>query len=245
MANNLDTYTAFIDFSKAFDSVDRDLLPFKLLRYNIDGKIYFAIKKLYQNTVNTIRLNSYFTQWFKSEYGVRQGDVLSPTLFDIYLNDLAIKINSSKLGIKIGDFYVGILLYADDIVLISDSETNLQKMLDILTEWCCKWRLIVNQSKSQVVHFRKVRKKKTNFQFKLGNENLLIVPKYKYLGVILDENLNFRECSSTLADSAGRALASVIVNFVLLKILVLKLLLSYMTLLFGLFWITVFQYLEP
>jgi len=213
MARGEDTFAAFIDFSKAFDSVDRNLLLFKLLRYNINGNIYFAIKKLYQNTVNCIRLNSFFSKWFKSEYGVRQGDVLSPTLFDIYLNDLALKINSCKLGIKVGNRFVGILLYADDIVLIADSELKLQQMLDILSDWCRDWRLIVNKSKSEIVHFRKSRKKKTTFQFKLSGKNLSIVYKYKYLGVILDEYLNFQECAQTLADSAGRALGSVISKF--------------------------------
>ena len=94
LAIKKDTFAAFIDFSKAFDSIDRDLLLFKLFCYNIDGKIYNAIKKLYENTINCIRINGIHSNWFKSSFGVRQGDILSPTLFGIYLNDLAVELNS-------------------------------------------------------------------------------------------------------------------------------------------------------
>ena len=130
LAIKKDTFAAFIDFSKAFDSIDRDLLLFKLLRYNIDGKIYNAIKNLYENTINCIRINGIHSNWFKSCFGVRQGNILSPTLFGIYLNDLAVELNSAKLGIKLNNNeYINILLYADDIVLLAENETNLQKML--------------------------------------------------------------------------------------------------------------------
>ena len=108
-----DTYVAFVDFSKAFDSVNRTLLFHKLLNYNINGNIYMAIKKLHSNTLNCIRVNNVYTRWFPSFYGVRQGDSLSPTLFSIFLNDLANLIKSEKLGIDIGSKNIGILMYAD------------------------------------------------------------------------------------------------------------------------------------
>ena len=122
-----DTFVAFIDFTKAFDSVDRNLLLFKLLDYNINGNIYFAIKKLYNETQNCIRVYSMYTRWFPSLYGVRQGDCLSPTLFSIFLNDLTLMINEANLGISISGRNIGILLYADDIVLLAENELNLQR----------------------------------------------------------------------------------------------------------------------
>ena len=101
--------------------------------------------------------------------------------------------------------------------MIADNEDKLQKAIDILKDWCTTWKLNVNLSKSQVVHFRKTRRKRTNFKFSFGNKLLELVPKYRYLGVIFDENLNFNECANTLANSAGRALGSVISKFSPLK----------------------------
>ena len=69
------------------------------------------------------------TNWFVTDSGVRQCDNLSPVLFNIYLNNLAEELNKLKLGVKINDFCVSLLLYADDIVLLSENEENLQKML--------------------------------------------------------------------------------------------------------------------
>ena len=101
-----------------------------------------------------------YTRWFPSLYGVRQGDCLSPTLFSIFLNDLTLMINEANLGISISGRNIGILLYADDIVLLAENELNLQRQMDILNTWCNKWRLNVNLTKSEIIHFRKTRKKK-------------------------------------------------------------------------------------
>ena len=73
--------------------------------------------------------------------GVKQGDVLSPTLFSIDLNDLAVEVKSLNCGIDIDICNVSILLYADDIVLLSPDETSLQQMLDVIVSWCKKWNM--------------------------------------------------------------------------------------------------------
>ena len=124
-ASKLDTFAAFIDMNKAFDSVIRPLLLYKLLRYNIQGKMYNAIKALYCRTFSCINLNGHLTEWFESLVGVRQGDNLSPTLFNIFLNDLANELNALNLGIKMGDLKICMLLYADDIAIISENEQKL------------------------------------------------------------------------------------------------------------------------
>ncbi len=78
---NLFTFAAFVDMQKAFDWVDRDLFILKLLINNIDGKVYDAIKAMYSNTIAIIRINGFETHLFSCKSGVRQGDVLSTTLF--------------------------------------------------------------------------------------------------------------------------------------------------------------------
>ena len=129
------------------------------------------------------------------------------------MNDLAKEIKALNLGVKFGNVSLSILLYADDMVLLSNSEKDLQSMLDKMYNWCQKWRLKVNETKSNIVHFRPSRCKPSDVSFKYGDRELYRVPEYKYLGVILDEHMNFKSCSKTLADSGGRALSAVISKF--------------------------------
>ncbi len=150
-------FAAFIDMKKVFDRINRDLLMYRLLQYDIDGKMYRAIQGLYRNTESCIKINNMLSEWFLVNNGVRQGDNLSPTLFSLYVNELAKEIRNMNLGVKIGNKLVSILLYADDMVLVASREADLQIMLDKMYEWCKKWRLKVNKSKFQVVHFRNTR----------------------------------------------------------------------------------------
>ena len=67
----------FIDLEKAFDWVDRDLLLYAVLKLNIDGKVYFAIKAMYTNTFSCLKINNFLTEWFGVNSGVRRGDTLA------------------------------------------------------------------------------------------------------------------------------------------------------------------------
>ncbi len=176
--------------------------------------MYRTIRSLYSSTLCSVKLREdLFTNWFNVESGVKQGDNLSPTLFSLYINELVKEINNLNLGVKVGQLKVCVLLYADAMVYISDSPEALQCMLDKMYEWCMKWRLKVNITKSQVVHFRKPRQKCTEFNFQYGGIKMDIVNEYKYLGVTLDEHMKFSQCSKLLADSGGRALSAIISKF--------------------------------
>ena len=72
------------------------------LSYNIDGNIFKAIKSLYKDTVCTVKINDYITEYFHVLYGVKQGDNLSPTLFNLFINNLDSQIKELHCGIKVG-----------------------------------------------------------------------------------------------------------------------------------------------
>ena len=148
-ALGLSTFLSFIDFQKAFDSIDRNLLFFKLSQIGISGKFYNAIKAMYSNPRSKILLNEYETDFFECPIGVKQGDNISATLFSIFINDLAEQIKETKVGLYLNenllddsckssceDFFLNILLYADDICLLTTNENDLQFLLSVVEIWC-------------------------------------------------------------------------------------------------------------
>ena len=186
--------------------------------YGIKGKLLNGVKSLYVETQGCVRLNHiYNTEWFTTNTGVKQGDCLSTTLFALYINDLANQINNVKKGVKIGSSIVSILLYADDIVLLAENEGDLQQMLEIVENWCKKWRLAVNHDKSKIMHFRNARIKRSDFEFKLDNNVLEYVQDYKYLGLLLNEHMKYNNAAEMLSKAAGRALGACISKFKMLK----------------------------
>ena len=84
-----------------------------------------------------------------------------------------------------GDLKICMLLYADDIVIISENEQKLQKLLDHVHEWCKKWQLNLNIDKTQIVHFWKSQNQRTKYEFKTGLDKVVVVSKYKYLEISL------------------------------------------------------------
>ena len=118
-----------------------------------------------------------------------------------------------NLGIIMGDIHICILLYADDIVLVSENEQNLQPMLSHVHKWCWKWQMKVNNEKAKIADFQNKQRRKTKFDFKIDNCTLDIDNSYCYLGVLFDEHLDFNKCAKTLSHAAGRALGSTVTKF--------------------------------
>ena len=126
LQQKLNTYLTFIDFSKAFDYVKTPYLLNKLQKIGIHGNIYLAIKELYTNPQSCVQLNGHLGGWFPVKAGVRQGDSLSPTLFSIFIDDLAQQIKDVEGGIEVAGHQLALLMYADDIVIISGDTVNAQ-----------------------------------------------------------------------------------------------------------------------
>ena len=205
-------FASFIDYRRAFDVIDRNLLRYKLRKNGICGAIMELIDQMYRDTVNMIKVNNILTEEICSETGVMQGHNLSPTCFSVYINDLLTDLRNTNIGIDIGDGNgkTCVLAYADDIVLISDNATNLQLLLDKVYEWCRKYRVLINYDKSKTMHFHKRKTQLSYHKFHMGPNEIGNVSSYRYLGVCMSEYLSSDEVVTQLASAASRALGQVI-----------------------------------
>ncbi len=199
-----------MDFRKAFDLLDRDMMLYRFLDYGVDGKFYEAIKGIYNKAFCSVKVNGVFTDYFESTQGTKQGDNLSPNCFSMYINPLLTELKSSGIGVNVENIVISVLAYADDLVLLAETENDLQCLITILQRWCYKWRLSINTDKTKVMHFRNKNTPVTNFAFMVKNLPLECVSDYKYLGIILDENMTFDKTAEMLSSSAGRALGAII-----------------------------------
>ena len=207
-----EVFTSFVDFLKAFNSIDRELMVSKMKLDSIVGPMLNMIQHIYGETWNILRLNERFAPVFRSSKGVLQGNTISPTIFCEFINGLIQEIKSMNLGIEINNNRkISILAYADDIVLIVKREGELQDMLNVVHRWCRQWRVVVNVNKTKIIHFRSKKKVRTSVCFKLNEQNPIeVVENYKYLGISLYENLEMSKTVSELCTTASRALGMVI-----------------------------------
>ena len=105
---------------------------------------------MYSSACSCVNVNGSLTEWFDIESGVKQGCVLSPILFSMFINDLIVELRSSGCGIDIdGVIKIASLLYADDVVVLANSEKVLQQLLSIVNQWCLKWGINVNPTKTK------------------------------------------------------------------------------------------------
>jgi hypothetical protein len=190
-------YACFVDFQKAFDRVPHDALFYKLLSLGIKGKLYDIIKDMYKKTYLTVKTNEVLTPAFKSSVGSRQGDPFSPNCFKIYTHDLPDKIGMDCNPPTMGKIKIPCLLYADDLILLSESAEGLQKSMNRLQEYCDEWGLQVNLSKTKVLIFN-TQGKKQNVPFHYDNHIIENVKDYKYLGVNFNISGSFQKAQEEL-----------------------------------------------
>ena len=118
-----------VDFSKAFDTVWRDALFYKLLKLGIRGPFAEMLKNMYSKSSVQIKLREGLTAHFHDNIGVKQGCVLSPTLFKIFISDINKIFNKSCSPVKLYDERISCLMFADDAVLLSETPEGLQHAL--------------------------------------------------------------------------------------------------------------------
>ena len=144
--------------------------------------------------------------------GLKQGDVCSPVLFSLFINELTkVIIENGKHGIQLTPELIEILilLFADDVVLVSDSVIGLQCQLNILHDTAKKLDLIVNLQKSNIVVFRNGGHLAEKEKWFYGQSCIEVVNMYKYLGVIMSTRLTFSHTQHDLANKAQKGLLSI------------------------------------
>ena len=200
-------YTCFVDFTQAFDYIDRTALYYKLLNRGIDGNLLNIIRSMFSKAECRVKWDSRISDILKSEYGVLQGGMLSPKLFTEFLQDISATFEQDQ-GIPVDTLLMVYLLFADDLVLFSESAEGLQKQLTALYLYASLWHIIVSIPKTKVLIFNE-RYTKVHGSFHYGDNIIEKSEQYKYLGVVYSTksaNNMLKETFSHLASQAGKAI---------------------------------------
>ena len=176
-----------VDFSKAFDLVNRHILFYKLIKQGYHGRVIYTLRSLYRKTHFKVKCDGLLSTPILDPLGVNQGGNASPTLFRTYLTDLGDYLEK-HVGLCISETIIAHWLWADNLVLISDSESGLQKQLDGLSKFCSKNLTIVNELKTKVLVFGS--QTKVNIDF--NGKTIEHVESYKYLGNIVNTVHSYR-----------------------------------------------------
>lgn len=176
------TQGVFLDFSKAFDTINHEILIAKLFYYNFTSMSSNLIQSYLQNRFQFIKTDVACSQRKPITIGVPQGSILGPLLFLIFINDL---VNSAPA--------LDCILFADDTNVFSTDNVKLQGELNIINDWCLSNRLILNNSKTFQVIFKNPSKisQSQNLCLSLNNSQLQIKDSAQFLGITLDNNLTF------------------------------------------------------
>ena len=193
-------YSCFVDFKKAFDSVPRDLLLSKLFNMGITGNFFNILRHIYTTDKACIKIGQSRSDFFNLDIGVRQGCILSPLLFNLFLSDLAKQFDTMDKP-KLGNKGINSLFWADDLVLFSETKEGLDKLLKTLESYCLENHLMINTKKTKCMIFNKTGRLMRR-PFYMNGVKLDMVREYKYLGFLITPS---GEISTGLNDLRDRA----------------------------------------
>ena len=193
----------FIDFRKAFDLIDPQLLLLKLFHYGFDNNSLGLITDFFANRSQTVKLKDSSSKFAKLNLGVPQGSVLGPLLFLIFINDLPFCIRKAFIE-----------LFADDTTLTKTGEKldevfeGFEYVIEDLNLWCLLNRVDINWSKTFFMVFTKKKIEIPDFFFVKGLK-ICIVKEFKLLGFTIDTKLNFMKLVSETCLAVNRKLFSI------------------------------------
>ena len=201
-------YSCFVDYAKAFDTVCREALLYKLWKMGIQGNFFACLKHMYSNSSAKVKLLNKLSDKIDILCGTEQGHPMSPELFKCFVHELSVDLNAQEEsdvpqlnGVKITH-----LLWADDLILLALNPEGLQKMLDVLHTYCTDWGLSVNISKTAVMVFnRSGRLLKESYSFLYGETRIAPVREYTYLGIVFTLSGSLKKAQTNLRQRALRS----------------------------------------
>ena len=155
-------FVAYMDLEKAYDRIDRDAMWRVLSMYGINGKLLKVVQSLYERSEACVRVCREEGEWFRVGFGLRQGCVMSPWLFNVFMDGVMKEVREAvgDVGVTLWDarsnseWKVEWLMFADDTVLVGDSE-KLEGLVQEFGSVCRRWKLTVNEGKSKVMRIGK------------------------------------------------------------------------------------------
>ncbi len=215
-------YYCFVDFKKAFDIVPREMLWHVLASLGVKGRFLQCLQAMYAK--DTVRINhpsEGVTSSFRCQQGVKQGCPLNPLLFGLYLDALEGHLDGRECDAPtLANVHVWLLLFADDLVLISESEVGLQQQLDTLQQFCNERGLIVNVAKTKAMVFNSVDPCQ---EFVFKGDTIERVQTFKYLGILLETTPNLDNALEHLATTSRCSLFALNCHCAELRIMDVKL----------------------
>ena len=181
-----DLFICFVDFEKAFDRVRHEQMTERLMELGVDMADLRVLTDLYWEQKAVVRIGEDKSEWTRIERGVRQGCVLSPNLFSLYSQVIMDGLGEYE-GLRVGGRNINNIRYADDTVLIADSEEKLQRLVDGLSEECRRYGLSVNKQKTEVMGLTK-RSEQLVVDISLEGRRLDQVDSFRYLGSLVSED---------------------------------------------------------
>lgn len=179
---NSTVFVAAVDASKAFDRINHAKLLNKLRERKLPLCFIKCISCWYSKLYSVVRWNSIYSSEFKVLSGVRQGGILSPILFNVYVDDMIEELKHSGFGCYFGKTFLGCIMYADDLLLLSPSINGLQSMLDVCSLYGSVYNITFNALKTVVMSIgHNITHKPTLL---IAEKPITWVDCCKYLGVL-------------------------------------------------------------
>ena len=179
-----------LDIFEAFDRLSQYALLSKLMERKLPKQVISVLLSWNRYNLIKVKWNDCYSDYFHPRAGVRQGGVLSPFLFAIYIEDVLKQLKKQGKGCKVGQVYLGCFLYADDILLISQSVSCMQSMLNICSDAANKLDLKFNVKKSACMRIGKRYNVKCS-KFLLQGIEVPVVDEIKYLGILIKKGTTF------------------------------------------------------